>query len=174
MAGREVIRSSKELLKLLTEVSSLNIEISHIISLSGINDIEGYSNPNINEYLHGPYLDSNQIYMLQNQKWIIQKSKTLNDFSKHVVSSIILILIYHIQKKINLYLDIILNHDFKDNADVWLFNIKAMHAISLILGAEFFCFLQPTLGLEGAQSNFIGQNSRDEELLLDLLKMKPI
>ena len=59
---------------------------------------------------------------------------------------------------------------FKDNADVWLFNIKTMHAISLILGAEFFVFLQPTLGLEGAQSNFIGQNSRDEELLLDLLK----
>ena len=36
--------SSKETLKLLTQVSNLDLEISHIISLSGINDIKNYSN----------------------------------------------------------------------------------------------------------------------------------
>ncbi len=162
--------SSKELLKLLTEVSSLNIEISHIISLSGINDIEGYSNPNINEYLHEPYLDSNQMYMLQNQKWIIKNQKPFMIFPN------ILSLFYNFDinlphsKKNQFVPEYNSESRFKDNADVWLFNIKTMHAISLILGAEFFVFLQPTLGLEGAQSKFIGQNARDEELLLDLLK----
>ena len=74
-AGTGGYGSSKELLKLLTEISPLKLDISHIISLNGINDIRNYSNPNFLESIKKPYLDSNQIYMLKNQKWIIKNKK---------------------------------------------------------------------------------------------------
>ncbi len=162
--------SSKELLKLLTEVSSLNIEISQIISLSGINDIEGYSNSYLKEYLHKPYLDSNQVYMLKNQKWIIKNQKPFILFPN------ILSLFYDFDinlpnaKETKFNADYHTKSRFNNNVDVWLFNVKTMHAVSKILGAEFFVFLQPTLGLKGAQSNLSGLNGRDKELLLDTLK----
>ena len=61
-AGTGGYGSSKEL-QLLTEISPLKLDISHIISLNGINDIRNYSNPNFLESIKKPYLDSNQLHV---------------------------------------------------------------------------------------------------------------
>ena len=53
----------------------------------------------------------------------------------------------------------------KNNTDTWLFNIKNMRAISQILNAEFKVFLQPTMGLEGIQSELTGLSGNDKNLI---------
>ena len=60
---------------------------------------------------------------------------------------------------------------FKNNTDTWLFNIKNMRAISQILNAEFKVFLQPTMGLEGIQSELTGLSGNDK-ILSETLKDK--
>ena len=84
-AGTGGYDTSKELLKLLTEIAPLKLNISHIISLNGINDIRNYSNPNFLESIKKPYLNNNQIYMLKNQKCIIKNKKPFHLFQIFLV-----------------------------------------------------------------------------------------
>lgn len=166
--------SSKELLKLITRISSLKYNISHIISLNGINDIEGYSNKNLTKYLIKPFLDSNQVYMLDNQKWIIKNKKPFMFFPN--IMSLFYNLEMNLPKKSssnqNLIVDKEVNSRFKDNTDVWFFNVKTMKAVADTLGAKYFVFLQPTIGLLGEQSKIEGLEGNDKKILSEALKNK--
>ena len=54
---------------------------------------------------------------------------------------------------------------FNDHTDVWQFNIKIMNEISNILNAKYIVFLQPTIGIEGVQSEFINILGKDGEIV---------
>ena len=168
-AGTGGYGTSKELLKLLTEIAPLNLNISHIISLNGINDIRNYSNSNLLESLKTPYLDSNQIHMLKNQKWVIKNKKPFYLFPN--IFSIFFDLELNLpQKKIVDYNFPEQNLRFNDNTDIWKFNVGIMNAIAKILNAEYIVFLQPTIGLEGVQSEFINIIGKDSEIVQNTLK----
>ena len=166
--------SSKETLKLLTQVSNLDLEISHIISLSGINDIKNYSNQNYEDFLKMPFLDENQVFMLENQKWVIKNKKPFILFPN------LMSIFYDLDMNLPRVKDHITKNEiqestytrFKNNTDTWLFNIKNMRAISQILNAEFKVFLQPTMGLEGIQSELTGLSGNDKKILSETLKDK--
>ena len=170
-AGTGGYGTSKELLKLLTEIVPLNLNISHIISLNGINDIRNYSNPNLSESIKKPYLDSNQIYMLKNQKWVIKNKKPFYLFPN--IFSIFFDLELNLpQKKIGENNFREQNLRFNDHTDVWEFNVKIMNEISNILNAKYIVFLQPTIGLEGVQSEFIDIIGKDGEIVQNTLEDK--
>ena len=170
-AGTGGYGTSKELLKLLTEIAPLNLNISHIISLSGINDIRNYSNSNLLESLKTPYLDDNQIYMLKNQKWVIKNKKPFYLFP-NIFSIFFDLELNFPQKKIVDYNFPEQNLRFNDHTDVWKFNVKIMNEISNILNAKYIVFLQPTVGLEGLQSEFINIMSKDGEIVQNTLEDK--
>ena len=163
--------SSKEFLKLLTEIAPLNLNISHIISLNGINDIRNYSNPNLLESIKKPFLDSNQSYMLKNQKWIIKNKKPFYLFPN--------IISIFFDLELNLPQKEIVDNDFpeqnlrfSDHTKVWEFNVKIMNEISNILDAKYVAFLQPTVGLEGVQSEFMNIIGKDSEIVQNTLQHK--
>jgi len=168
-AGTGGYGTSKELLKLLTEIAPLNFNISHIISLNGINDIRNYSNPNLLESIKAPYLDSNQTYMLKNQKWIIKNKKPFYLFP-NIFSMFFDLELNLPKKKIIDYNFAEQNLRFNDHTDIWKFNVKVMNEISNILNAEYKVFLQPTIGLEGVQSEFINIMGKDGEIIQNTLK----
>ena len=168
-AGTGGYGSSKELLKLLTEIAPLKLDISYIISLNGINDIRNYSNPNFLESIKKPYLDNNQIYMLKNQKWIVKNKKPFYLFP-NIFSLFFDIELNLPQKKKVDYSVSNQNLRFNDHTDVWQFNIKIMNEISNILNAKYFVFLQPTIGLEGEQSKFINILGEDGEIVKNTLE----
>lgn len=170
-AGAGGYGTTKELLKLLTEITPLNLNISHIISLNGINDIKNYSNPNLLESIKKPYLDSNQIYMLNKQKWIIKNEKPFYLFPN--ILSIFNDLELNLpKKKIINYSFSEQNLRFNDNTDVWLFNVKLMNEISNILNAKYTVFLQPTIGLEGVQSKISNIIGKDSEIVQNTIEDK--
>ena len=170
-AGTGGYGTSKELLKLLTEIAPLNLNISHIISLNGINDIRNYSNPNLLESIKKPFLDSNQSYMLKNQKWIIKNKKPFYLFPN--------IISIFFDLELNLPQKEIVDNDFpeqnlrfSDHTKVWEFNVKIMNEISNILNAKYVAFLQPTVGLEGVQSEFMNIIGKDGEIVQNTLQHK--
>ena len=168
-AGTGGYGSSKELLKLLTEIAPLKLDISHIISLNGINDIRNYSNPNFLESIKKPYLDSNQIYMLKNQKWIIKNKKPFYLFPN--IFSLFFDIELNLPQKKNVdYSAPNQNLRFNDHTDVWQFNIKIMNEISNVLNAKYIVFLQPTIGLEGEQSKFSNILGKDGEIVKNTLE----
>ena len=59
---------------------------------------------------------------------------------------------------------------FNDHTDVWQFNVKIMNEISNILNAKYIVFLQPTIGLEGVQSEFINILGKDGEIVQNTLE----
>ena len=163
-AGTGGYGTSKELLKLLTEIAPLNLNISHIISLNGINDIKNYSNPNLLESIKKPFLDSNQTYMLNKQKWIIKNKKPFLLFPN--ILSIFYDLELNLPKKKAIdYNFPEQNLRFNDHTDVWKFNVKIMNEISKILDARYIVFLQPTIGLEGVQSKTGDIVGKDNEIV---------
>lgn len=48
--------------------------------------------------------------------------------------------------------------------DRWVANVSSMHAEAESMGAEYFVFLQPTMGLEGLQSRIAPEGSSDWQL----------
>ena len=102
--------------------------------------------------------------MLKNQKWIIKNKKPFYLFPN------ILSLFFDIE--LNLPQKKKVDHSvpnqnlrFNDHTDVWQFNIKIMNEISNILNAKYIVFLQPTIGLEGVQSEFINILGKDGEIV---------
>ena len=72
--------SSQELLKLLIRGSILDENIKYVISLNGVNEIEGYSGTNLFYNTHTPFLTGAQIYMSKKQKWYNQSKNLLPIF----------------------------------------------------------------------------------------------
>mgnify|MGYP000669195387 CR=1 FL=1 len=147
--------SSQELLKLSTEVRALKYKTPIIISLNGINDLYVPDHPN-------PFLDDRVQIMMDKQLWINQGFlprflpniwSLINKFSPNLPESIKINNDSSIFQKLQPY-------------EVWEKNIKAMHGISISMGTKYFTFLQPTMMLEGTQSQLSEDiNSKDYEMV---------
>ena len=113
-----------------------------------------------------------QVFMLENQKWVTKNKKPFILFPN------LMSIFYDLDMNLPWVKDHITKDDeptyfrFKNNTDTWLFNIKNMRAISQILNAEFKVFLQPTMGLEGIQSELTGLSGNDKKILSETLKDK--
>jgi hypothetical protein len=147
--------SSQELLKLSTEVRALKYKTPIIISLNGINDLYVPDHPN-------PFLDDRVQIMLNKQIWIDQGFlpkflpstwSLINKFSPNLQDD---------EKKYKTSLIFQKPQPY----EVWEMNIKAMHEISKSMGVKYFTFLQPTMMLEGVQSQLPKDiNSKDYEMV---------
>ena len=64
------------------------------------------------------------------------------------------------------------NNRIKNHADRWEINVKMMNSVSKALGAEYYVFLQPTMGLPGVQSK-PKAGTQDEIIFLEKKKKYP-
>ncbi len=147
--------STQELLKLLIDVGNIK-NVKYVLSLSGINDLQGR-----NKYLRFqnkyPFWSNIQLEMFINNEWIDQ-STTSSLYLPNIQSFISAIKrrIYNSkassnglaswEKALNLR-----NTKDRNAIEDWLFNVKMMNSISQTMGAKFFLFLQPTMGISDAQ-----------------------
>lgn len=154
--GNGAYGSTQELLKLLTEVSTLDLNIKYIVSLNGINEVTGYSNTTREMYEKTPFLTGLQLAMFTQQQWIIQNSSTRSRFLPSTISLIQYLLDGSFSDAVKRGgLDPSISSNFtsyKSNSQRWLKNVKAMSVVANTLGAEYYVFLQPTMGLKGTQS----------------------
>ena len=148
--------SSQELLKLLMEGPFVK-DLSYVISLNGINDIPGYRRlGDIQEgsfpfwtwvhmrlYVGHEYVDQNALppRIFPNLvDWVqLQARKNINFNDPHVARAL---------ENIN---PSEMTNPNRSTAEQWFYNVRVMHQISEELGAKYFVFLQPTMGLSNAQ-----------------------
>jgi len=147
--------SSQELLKLIIEVRALKYKSPIVINLSGINDMgtRSYENPFLNDTVQ---------MMFNRQLWIDQSFlprflpniwSLVRRFSPSLEGDVKINKTSSIFKKLEPY-------------EVWEMNIKSMSEISNSMGAKYFTFLQPTMMLEGVQSQLPKDiNSNDYKMV---------
>jgi hypothetical protein len=173
--------SSLELLKLITEVENLDLNIKYVVSLNGINEMKDYLIKS--EFLtHYPYFTNHTLKIFNNEQWIKigkNKIKIMPNFIRFIyhinlkfVKSDSLSKIYEENRfKINQNKIIATNSKFdklKNNpADIWLKNIKLMKSFSNSQGWKYIVFLQPTMGLSGPQS--LAPVGTNDEIILNSL-----
>ena len=170
--GVGAYNSSQELLKLLTSASILKENIKIIISLNGPNELPGYLETNDFLNIHLPFFTRTQAFMLKEKKWLRQNKNyfpyfpNINSFIRYITRSSD----HQLSKEVKNYTKdayenlVNKNVKFKTVGDRWESNVRMMNAISNEIGAKYYVFLQPTLGLEGKQSH-APNNSRDKTLL---------
>jgi hypothetical protein len=152
--GTGAYGSTQELLMLLTRVPLIKADIKYIVSLDGINDIYGYADTTEEIYEKSPFMTGLQYSMFANQVWIEQGK------GKWTVLPNIL----HLagvrggpadagKAKHKKQGNVSTGGSVKTlHAQRWYANVQKMEALSRSMGAEYFVFLQPTLGLHGVQS----------------------
>ena len=164
--------SSNELFKFIRD-GSLFRNLKVVISLNGINDLPGYGGEPRNEFLDYPFLTDIQLKMNRDQIWIDQRislqpkdffpnTKTLIDYfvkPEPVKADGFL----HSKKKINTNEKKDDTFNFVETADKWEKNIKRLRELVKLENAEYFVFLQPTMGLKGSQSEPL-KDSNDEKV----------
>jgi hypothetical protein len=155
--------TSEELLQLLLNVRRLDRNIRIVISLNGINNLYLENRKNT-------FLNDRVVEMYERQMWINQSF--LSRFMPNISSFIRYFspesqLKSEMGKRKN---NIIKETKKMSNVEIWESDIKIMHAISKSMGAEYFVFLQPTMGLNNAQSIMPSdQNSNDAKKLSFIL-----
>tara|TARA_B100000035_G_C21004332_1_gene556474 strand:- start:169 stop:1335 length:1167 start_codon:yes stop_codon:yes gene_type:complete len=171
--------STQELLKLVLKVRNLDLNIKYVISLNGINDIEGYrTNALILD--HFPYFTTDILEMFNQDRWKIYNKVNIDILPNSML------LVYFINKKFfkSDYLNNIYDLNFIDlneekkkatiskydrknisNADLWVSNVKFMNSFSKLNGWKYYVFLQPTMGLKGVQSQ--APEKTNDRILLD-------
>ena len=146
--------SSQELQKLLIDIGNLK-NVKYVISLSGINDLQGR-----NKYLRFqnkyPFWTNIQLEMFIYKKWIDQ-SVNSSRYLPNILSLISTIKRRLIENSKQADISWKKSLDFKNNKNRnsiqdWYYNVKMMNSISQTMGAEFFLFLQPTMGISKAQT----------------------
>ena len=143
--------SSHEMLKLITNISKFTKPIDLVISLNGINET--------NFIKDFPFFSSDQIYMIEEQKWLVRSVREDYLLLFPNIQSAFRLLMKTRQKDIisyetnydlngdlkNLHFP---NSNIKNAVDRWENNIKAMNATSSSFNAKYYVFLQPTLGID--------------------------
>lgn len=171
--GVGAYNSTKELLKLLIDGSLIDKNIKIITSLTGINDLNDYAGSKHNTQYY-PYFDTTQLSMFHKERWIIKNANPIR-YLPNTISGI-----NYIARKIlpntNKSTDLILPSlvkaptKIKNHIELWEYNLQMMKVISNAMGAEFYAFLQPTMGANDVQlSAPIGTN---DSVLLKKLKEK--
>jgi hypothetical protein len=165
--------STQELLKIITEVSELNLKTKIIISFNGINELWGYGQNNLysnknnsfikSKYKDSPYLSTTLYSMYLNQIWIKQNKYVFFKFLPNIQS-----LIIYLTRKNNFektkFNNLTNNYTLNlNNIERWEKNITLMYKIAKSSNISYFTFLQPTLGIKGVQSK-PKPNTVDEEI----------
>ena len=163
--GHGAYSSTQELLKLIIDGRRIDGNLSAVISLNGINDIPSYPNAGLEITANRfPFLTGAQQLMLNKQVWVEQRVAKY-DFLPNLKS---------LFKFINQHRpleDFPLDKEFKsiDAVQRWVQNVRTMEAVSKSMGAQYFVFLQPILGLNGTQSIPPKDSSSNDFLLMDTL-----
>jgi len=173
--GVGMYSSKQELLKLITEVSSLNLNIKYIVSLNGINDIKGYAKASEIMKEKSPFLTEILYKMYREQIWIIQNKNpsTLLPSTFSLISYML-----RISHKSGANVSIVKQNIFskftspKTEAGLWFKNISLMRAVSKTMGAEYIVYLQPTMGLSGIQS-LVKSDTPDGRMYIDAKNNNP-
>ena len=143
--------STQELYKFIKDGARIR-NLSYVISLSGINDIPDLHGRESIRAPHFPFMTINQFRMNQNQKWIdTRQNSYLDFFIPNLMSLVQRISTLEEGKEQNSNFDE-LNLKSIDTSERWQKNIERIHALVKLEGSNYFVFLQPTLGLEGVQS----------------------
>ena len=152
--GNADFGSTQELQKLLIDIGNLK-NVKYVVSLSGINDQQGR-----NKYLRFqnkyPFWTNIQLEMYIHKKWINQ-SVNSSRFLPNILSVINAIERRSMEKPKNANASWKKSLDFKNTQNRnsiqdWYYNVRMMNSISQTMGAEFFLFLQPTMGISKAQT----------------------
>ncbi len=144
--------SLQELLKFLRDGPRFK-NLSVVISLNGINELENYHGREQERAQGYPFLTNIQVKMNRGQVWIDQRLSKA--FFGNVMPNITSFFQFYSSKVEELdSLDMKEKELFKpiSAADRWETNMRRLNKLVELEGAVFLLFLQPTLGLEGAQS----------------------
>ena len=147
----------------MLNVRRLDENIKLVISLNGINDVRIDNERNY--FLHGRV---NQMY--ESQFWINQ-----SQYPRYLPNILSVVRYFtpeiEYKPKLGKRSKNILEKRIKmSEVERWKSNIESMHAISESMGAKYLVFLQPTMGLEGIQSDLPEDlNSEDAKMLKILL-----
>ena len=143
--------SSQELLRLITDVSFLDPSPTLIVSLSGINDLEGYGGTSGYLMEAFPLYRPSQIQMFCRQQWILQDAGSVE---RVLLPSTIRILRFlgrgfgrgddDCALMSNIRSERV---NYESGPGRWARNMDVAHGAASGLGATYVQFLQPTLGL---------------------------
>lgn len=133
-----------------------NLDI--VISLNGINDIPGYHGLEAIREVEYPFLTSTQHAMNQDQIWVDQRidDTFLKQMLKNVFPNVNSLLAYLNKKRLNA------NLAYEEQtgllktisaAQRWEINVKRIDALASLENIQYLVFIQPTMGLQGAQSS---------------------
>lgn len=151
-----------------------NLDI--VISLNGINDIPDYHGPEAMRAHEYPFLTRTQHSMNQKQIWIDQRID--NGLSKNLFPNVNSLFFY--LNKHGLTSNLVYKEENRflkstNAAQRWETNIKRLNALASLENIKYFVFLQPALGLSGAQSAPVSGtsdelifNNMDKEYATDL------
>lgn len=169
--------SSQELLKLIIDGQRISEDIKYVISFNGSNDMPGYTGTREYENFL-PYWTEISLSMFSDGEWIKQSSSNISNIFPSTFSLIRFLKrklfqdkekfevrqLQDVEKtgKINLFNSkeqmkdwekAILMKETKSisSDELWLRNVELMKTISNSLGAEYYVFIQPSLGTTDSQ-----------------------
>lgn len=176
--------SLQELFKLTRDGPRFK-NLAIIISLNGINELPNYHGPEQIRKSNYPFLTNIQFGMNTSQNWIDQRffrGVEASDWMLYLPNLRTLYVYFNNKNYTELKKIHKGDHIGQDKSKLafiplapakrWEVNVKRMHAISKLMSAQYFVFLQPTIGLPGPQSRPL-KNSSDE-VILNLLANKKI
>lgn len=154
--------SLQELYKMIRDAPRI-ANLHTVISLNGINETPNYHGLNETRKLEYPFLTSLQVKMNEEQRWFDQRlDSSLLSYLPNLNSLIIYLgnnAASTLQEDRLTFRDPIVFNA----ADRWLENVRRLHDVLRGQGVRYYVLLQPTMGLEGAQSS-PKKDSPDESL----------
>ena len=173
--------SSQELLKLLLEIPKLSKPPKYVISLNGINDIPNYrgiKKSGFDEDLENafPFWTWVHFNLMAKERYVKQDEVLDVNYFPAALSGMKALISKFVsddnsrsnpdktdwEKAINF------TGQVKSSVwQQWYYNVRMMHAISKEQGAQYYVFLQPTMGLKANQIP-VDEQSSDYELYLEM------
>lgn len=148
--------SLQELYKFIRDGSRIrNLEV--VVSLNGINELPDYQGLDNERQIYYPFLTRSQYMMNNRQVWIDKRFSKINlmDFFPNINS-----LIVHLVSQYSKWSIVTIQEGYNKGlfeavgaAERWEHNVSRLHKLVALQDAHYFVFLQPTMGLLGAQSN---------------------
>jgi lysophospholipase L1-like esterase len=171
--------SLQEFYKLVRDSSRFN-KLKIVISYNGSNELPNYHGPNTSRSQDYPFLTETQFLMNEKQIWIDQR---INNMFNGLLPNTYSLLIYFSNKRSSESPvgDFVLEQDVTNSksksnflqavnaAERWETNVRRMQKLMELENAQYFVFLQPTLGLEGVQSS-PPENTNDYKIFKKLNK----
>jgi hypothetical protein len=187
--------SSQELLKLIIDGQRIKEDVKYVISFNGSNDMPGYTGTREYENLL-PYWTEVSLSMFSDGKWVRQSSSNISKFLPSTISLITFLKkkimtnnekfevkqLQDVEKKgknstfknkekmKDWEKAILMNKSQNISSDeLWLRNVKLMKTISNSLGAEYYVFIQPSLGITDSQ---LPEKNTDDYKLYEKIDQK--